>query len=78
MKTIYLLRHAQALSAGSGGGDFERKLSPKGLEDALALGHTLKKQDHVPSLILCSAAHRTKSTCERLLAGLNRTYQPVT
>lgn len=75
MKTLLLLRHAQALPAESGG-DIERKLSPKGLSDALALGQTIGKQGISPDQIYCSSAVRTRQTCEKLLEGLGA--QPPT
>ena len=68
MKTVFLLRHAQALPAENGD-DFERKLSPKGLSDALMLGQTLKVGNKLPERIICSAARRTRQTCEQLLQG---------
>ena len=70
MKTLLLLRHAQALPAESGG-DIERKLSPKGLSDALALGQSLSLKNLQPEQIYCSTAKRTRQTCEKLLEGLD-------
>ena len=61
MKRLYLLRHAQALPS-DGGRDFDRSLSPKGLEDAQALGKHMQRQGYVPELILCSGAKRTRDT----------------
>lgn len=69
MKRLLLLRHAQALPAEDGS-DIDRKLSPKGLSDALALGRTLRRDGLIPERILCSAALRTRQTCEKLLEGL--------
>lgn len=70
MKTLLLLRHAQALPAESGG-DIERKLSPKGLSDALTLGQSLSLKNIQPDQIYCSTATRTRQTCEKVLEGLD-------
>ena len=69
MKRIFLARHAQALPAENGD-DFSRKLSPKGLSDAFALGQNIKKLDLIPDHILCSSALRTQETCKEILKGL--------
>lgn len=61
-----LLRHAQALPA-NGGADFDRALSPKGLEDARALGTVMSRRDLIPEYILCSSAKRTQQTCKEAL-----------
>ncbi len=66
MKRLLLLRHAQALPA-NGGQDFDRALSPKGLEDAAALGRTLIQRGLLPDYILCSSARRTQQTCKEAL-----------
>lgn len=70
MKHLLLLRHAQALPA-TGGNDIDRVLSPKGMDDARALGKTLRQRGITPDQIICSAATRTRQTCEKLLEGLN-------
>lgn len=66
LKRLMLLRHAQALPA-NGGQDFDRPLSPKGLEDAQALGVTLRRRGLIPDYILCSSAKRTQQTCHEAL-----------
>ena len=69
MKTLLLTRHAQALPAEDGN-DFNRKLSPKGLDDACALGAHLRRLSFIPDHILCSSAVRTSETCAKILDGL--------
>lgn len=71
MKTLYLLRHAQALPSQNGS-DMDRALSPKGLEDALALGGAMAKKGFIPARIACSAAKRTQQTCAQVLSGMER------
>lgn len=63
MKQLYLLRHAQAMPAENMD-DKARKLSPRGQQDAEALGKTMQKKNYVPDLVLCSAATRTQETYE--------------
>lgn len=64
-KTLFLLRHAMALSDG-GAGDKARRLAPRGVEDAEALGRLMAKQNYVPDVVLCSSAVRTRQTFEHL------------
>ena len=73
-RTLFLLRHAQALSTPAGGQDFDRKLSPKGIEDAQALGRHLKSKGYKPDFILCSSAQRTRQTCENIIEGYGKTF----
>lgn len=70
MKQLYILRHAQALSTEPGGTDKSRRLSPKGLADAKALGAVMFKQDMRPDLALCSPATRTRETLSAVLEGV--------
>ncbi|MBL4804882.1 MAG: histidine phosphatase family protein [Alphaproteobacteria bacterium] len=72
MKTLLLLRHAQALPSSATVGDFERSLSPKGIEDARKLGEVLKAQDLSIDLIKCSSANRTQQTTAEVCAGLEQ------
>lgn len=68
MKTLYLLRHAQALPSSAAVSDFDRVLSPKGIEDAKKLGEILKQQNTSIDLIKCSSAKRTQQTIETVLS----------
>lgn len=72
MKRLYLLRHAKAMNS-EGGGDIERKLAPKGTQDALALGALMKSKDYQPTSIYCSPALRTKETLEAVIEGIGET-----
>lgn len=72
MKRLYLLRHAQALNTPVGGTDFDRALSPQGLEDAAALGAAMAKQSYQPTAAIHSAAKRTTTTFKQLdLSGIS-------
>lgn len=68
MKTLYLLRHAEA-EAGSSleSGDHGRLLSPRGRAEGREVGRFMKTQGMVPEFILASDALRTMSTA-RLVA----------
>lgn len=67
-KRLFLLRHAQALNEAPS--DAVRPLSPRGLEDARALGQLMARKSFVPDGVLCSPALRTRQTLEALQEGL--------
>ncbi|MEZ6131959.1 MAG: histidine phosphatase family protein [Planctomycetaceae bacterium] len=62
MKTIALMRHSHAVSDNSAWSDYERPLSAKGRELALATADLLK--DLRPDRIICSSAERTLETSQ--------------
>ncbi len=64
MKTLCLIRHANALPEHPQG-DFYRALSPRGQQEATALGLWLKNQS-TPEIILLSPAQRTEETAALL------------
>jgi phosphohistidine phosphatase len=70
MKRLLLLRHASANPTAGDGDDHERTLSPKGCREADRVGAHLVEQEAVPSLVLCSSAHRAVETAERVCAAL--------
>jgi phosphohistidine phosphatase len=61
MKTLLLVRHANALHKSTEG-DFERQLSPTGLKEALLMANKVKEAGHVPQIIISSEAARAKAT----------------
>ena len=63
MKRLYLMRHCKAEKSSSGG-DFGRKLSEEGRQDAAAQAHRLASLDIHPLLILSSDAIRAVETSE--------------
>lgn len=73
MKTLHLLRHAKSTRDAAGLDDHERPLSPRGIEDGMAVAEHCAKTGIAPALILCSSAVRTRSTLAVLLP-----YLPVT
>lgn len=64
MKTLYLLRHAQAESPHTGYADFDRPLTLRGQEEADAVKTYLQTKGITFDFIMCSAALRTRETME--------------
>jgi phosphohistidine phosphatase len=60
--TVYFLRHADAEPDAAR--DFERKLTPKGLEQAEKAGKFLVRHGLVPALILTSPVVRARQTAK--------------
>ncbi len=69
MKRIYFIRHAEAQSGDRS--DFERKLSPRGEEDAMKLGELLRSRHVAPHLIVASSAVRALTTAQIIADALN-------
>ncbi|OLT22391.1 hypothetical protein BJF81_00670 [Ornithinimicrobium sp. CNJ-824] len=67
-RTLVVIRHAKAEHADPGG-DHERQLAPRGVEDAGALGRWLAGEGLLPDLVLVSTAARTRQTAELVLQG---------
>ncbi|NMO57605.1 histidine phosphatase family protein [Actinoplanes sp. TBRC 11911] len=61
MRTLVLLRHAKAEHPESGS-DFDRRLTTRGTEDAVAAGTWLNATQIHPDLVFCSPAVRTRET----------------
>lgn len=74
MKRLFLLRHAQAVPGS--GSDKDRPLTPRGKQDAQALGAAMAKEGYRPDYVLCSAAKRTQETWESLSVTLKATVEP--
>ncbi len=62
MKTIYLVRHAEALQGDPGLDDSERRLAKKGRKDSKLMGMELKKSRNVAKLLISSPAARAIET----------------
>jgi phosphohistidine phosphatase len=74
-RRLILLRHAKSAWPNDVS-DHERPLAPRGRRDAPGAGRWLRETDHVPDLVLCSTARRTRETWQ--LAGENLGAQPQT
>ena len=64
MKILYLFRHGKAVDRPV---DFERGLSPSGVDDAQRMGSVLKERGIKPAIVFCSDAPRARQTVEILL-----------
>lgn len=77
MRTILLLRHAQAVLPDSSGKDFDRQLSSAGKTDALQQAERLIKSGIMPDFILCSPALRTLQTAEIFSAAITSAFPEI-
>jgi len=64
MKKLYIVRHAQKEEAKMGLDDYDRELSPQGIEDAKEMAQKLAQNEQAIDLIVASPANRTKATAE--------------
>jgi phosphohistidine phosphatase len=62
-KTIYLARHAKSAWDTAAPTDFDRPLSNRGMDDAIAMGKALNFQSWKPEKIISSPALRAQLTC---------------
>jgi len=69
MKTLYLLRHADADRPEYYDDDRDRKLSAEGQRDARRLGRFLAATDQLPDQLITSVAVRARQTAEELPEG---------
>lgn len=78
MKTIYLMRHADATPAAPMADDHGRQLSPLGLQQAKQTSAYLENRSSPPTAILASDAIRTLMTAEIVADGwFSGKIQPV-
>ena len=75
MKTIYLLRHAEA-EKRSDLSDIERPLTGLGALEVLNLSKKLQNENMSFDLVLCSPAKRTRETCQLFLenSSINNSF----
>ncbi len=71
MKTLYLVRHANALSNNSKIADHERPLDLLGEQDASSMGKRLRERTRLPTHIISSSAMRAKTTASILAETIN-------
>jgi phosphohistidine phosphatase len=72
MKTLYVLRHGQAVPEGETGGDRERALTARGRGEVQRSAEHLCERSSPPTLILASSATRARQTavlCRESLPG---------
>jgi len=64
MSAVIFLRHAKSDWHAGASNDIERPLNKRGRQAAAAVGSFLAEAGHVPELVLCSPATRTRETLE--------------
>jgi phosphohistidine phosphatase len=69
---IYLLRHAEAAAAQSGGRDFDRPLNDNGFAEAEIVADKAADKGYRPELVISSTAARCRQTAE----AIRRTVDP--
>lgn len=70
MKTLYLIRHAHAEPEAPLQADRDRPLSPRGQQDARAMGERLRSAGTMPESLVCSPALRTRQTAQALASAM--------
>ena len=63
---LILTRHAKSAWDDPLADDFDRTLNQRGQRAAVAIGHWLVEQGHIPDRVVASAARRTCETWERM------------
>lgn len=72
MKTLFVLRHGQAVPESSSDSDHARELTLRGQAEAQRAAESLLERANAPSLILSSSAARARQTaaaCDAALGG---------
>jgi phosphohistidine phosphatase len=64
MKTLFVLRHGQAIPESQTDSDHARDLTPRGAAEARRAAESLLERSKRPSLILSSSATRARQTAE--------------
>jgi phosphohistidine phosphatase len=79
-RTLIILRHAKA-DHPDGVADADRPLTERGHQDAAAAGSYLITAGHLPDMVLCSPARRTRQTWHGIALALTEapavSYEPM-
>ena len=75
---LYLLRHAESKEKQVGQDDLDRKLTPRGMREALLMGTYLFKEKTVIDVIISSSAERAKATAGLVVDGLKWESKEIT
>ncbi len=76
-KTLIILRHGQARNAGISEHDHNRKLTPRGREEAMWAGEALADRNIIPDMVLCSTATRTRETLAEVFVAFAQRPEAV-
>lgn len=68
---LLLMRHAKAQWPSPGASDFDRQLTPSGIQEAQSIGHMMEAAGLMPDLVLCSGARRCRETWRHMSAVHN-------
>ncbi|AZQ61452.1 histidine phosphatase family protein [Flammeovirga pectinis] len=71
MKTLLLIRHAEAENAYFGVDDKQRDLTQEGFSQALHLGKKINEGNYIPEIIFYSDAVRTTETTKLILEQID-------
>lgn len=77
MKTLILVRHAHARSAGPAQPDHDRPLDERGRRDAASMGRQLARRGVRPGLIVSSPALRALTTAQLLADEIGHAREHV-
>lgn len=70
MKTLYIVRHAQAEDHYHYQRDFDRELTSQGIRKAVQAGKQLAAEGNIPQVIITSTAERTQRTAGLLAENM--------
>jgi len=77
MKTLLLIRHAEAGWGDFGAPDVERCLTSRGEKEALAMGATLLTAGVLPDVFISSTAKRARMSTKLILQGMQTSEHGV-
>lgn len=78
LRYLYLLRHAESKEKQFGQDDIDRKLTPRGMREALLMGSYLYKEKAKIDVIISSPAERAKATAGLVVDGLKWDHKTIT
>jgi phosphohistidine phosphatase len=70
MKTLYLVRHAKAITGNPALPDSDRPLNERGLHEAATMGQRLAQRGVKPGMVLSSPAARALATAQQLAEAM--------
>ncbi len=74
---LYLLRHAESQEKQIGQDDRDRRLTPRGMREALLMGTYLFKDKATVDLVISSSAERAKLTAGLVVDGLKWDHKDI-